>query len=201
MLSVKLRCMPLWDQVTLSVTITCPASSASSRIATLPCSGASRPLCNCRHDITTTYYCILPSVLWHCWLGGRKGIRPVKNWVVGCWCGYLSGASCRLAYGPADANATHCLFASVKSRLVLPFWYQLTQIVLEKGPLNGCACVLLLHTLYSFSLLIYSYFGKTSPPPKKIQPLGELLLAQTTWISWYPTGDFAEAKLLPTYPC
>ena len=20
-----------------------------------------------------------PSVLWHCWLGGRKGIRPVKN--------------------------------------------------------------------------------------------------------------------------
>ena len=22
---------------------------------------------------------ILPSVLWRCWLGGRKGIRPVKN--------------------------------------------------------------------------------------------------------------------------
>ena len=29
-----------------------------------------------------------PSVLWHCWLGGRKGIRPVKNWAVGCWCGF-----------------------------------------------------------------------------------------------------------------
>ena len=28
--------------------------------------------------------------------------------VVGCWCGYLSGARCRLAYGPADATATHC---------------------------------------------------------------------------------------------
>ena len=27
--------------------------------------------------------CTLPSVLWRCWLGGRKGIRPVKNWVVG----------------------------------------------------------------------------------------------------------------------
>ena len=34
----------------------------------------------------------LPSVLWRCWLGGRKGIRPVKNWLVGCWRGYLSGA-------------------------------------------------------------------------------------------------------------
>ena len=42
----------------------------------------------------------MPSVLWCCWLGGRKGIRPVKNWVVRCWHGYLSGARCcRLAYG------------------------------------------------------------------------------------------------------
>jgi len=24
-----------------------------------------------------------PSVLWHCWLGDRKGIRPVKK--TGCW--------------------------------------------------------------------------------------------------------------------
>ena len=46
------------------------------------------------------------SVLWRCWLGGRKGIWPVKN---GCWHGYLFGARCRLAYGPADAIATHCL--------------------------------------------------------------------------------------------
>ena len=30
-------------------------------------------------------------------------------WLVGCWCGYLSGARCRLAYCPADATATHCL--------------------------------------------------------------------------------------------
>ena len=51
----------------------------------------------------------LPSELWRCWLGRRKGIRPVKNWAVGCWRGYLSGARCRLAYGPSDATATHCL--------------------------------------------------------------------------------------------
>ena len=29
--------------------------------------------------------------------------------------------------------------ASFKSRLVLPFWYRLTQFVLQKGPLNGCS--------------------------------------------------------------
>jgi len=28
---------------------------------------------------------------------------------VGCWRGYQSGARCRLAYGPADATASHCL--------------------------------------------------------------------------------------------
>jgi len=29
---------------------------------------------------------VFPSVLWHCWLGDRKGIRPEKNWVlVCCW--------------------------------------------------------------------------------------------------------------------
>jgi len=31
--------------------------------------------------------------------------------------------------------------ASVKSRLVLPFWYRLTWVFPEKGPLNGCVCV------------------------------------------------------------
>ena len=37
----------------------------------------------------------------------------------------------------------HChslSLASVKSKLVLPFWYRLTRIVLDKGPLNGCVC-------------------------------------------------------------
>jgi len=46
------------------------------------------------------------TVLWRCWLGGRKGIRPVKNRMVGFWCGCLSGARCRLGHGPADATAT-----------------------------------------------------------------------------------------------
>ena len=43
----------------------------------------------------------------------------------------------------------HChslSLASVKSRLVLPCWYQLTHVVLDKGPLNGCVCVCLYDT-------------------------------------------------------
>ena len=50
--------------------------------------------CSWRHS---AFSALTLSVLWRCWLGDRKGIRPVKNWVVRCWHGYLSGARCRLA--------------------------------------------------------------------------------------------------------
>jgi len=73
------------------------------------------PYNNCIH------IALLPSVVWCCWLGGRKGIRPVKNWVVVCWRGYLSGAKCRLAYGPADATATYCLLLQKN-----PYWFYLS---------------------------------------------------------------------------
>ena len=82
---------------------------------------------------------IVPSVLWRCWLGGRKGIRPVKNRVVGCWRGYLSGARCRLAYAQLiPLPLTVSCFSKV--RLVLPFLYRLTRVVLDKRSLNGCVC-------------------------------------------------------------
>ena len=47
-----------------------------------------------------------------------------------CRCGYLSGVRCRLfAYGLADATASQNPIISciMKSRLVLSFWYRLTQ--------------------------------------------------------------------------
>jgi len=67
-----------------------------------------------QHTYTSLYstlfyniYSVYASVLWHCWLDGRKGIQPVKTWVMRCCHGYLSGAKCKwLAYGPADATAT-----------------------------------------------------------------------------------------------
>jgi len=50
---------------------------------------------------------LLPSVVWCCWLGSRKGIWPVIS-RVRCWHGYLFGSRCRFAYGSADASASHC---------------------------------------------------------------------------------------------
>jgi len=43
-------------------------------------------------------------------LVGRQEEQPnCKKLTGGCWCSYLSGVRCRLAYGPADVTATHCL--------------------------------------------------------------------------------------------
>jgi len=75
------------------------------------------------------------SVLWCCWLGGRKGIRPVKKteW----W-----GASVVISPEQgADLHMAQLMPLPVKSRLVLPFWYWPTRVVPAKGPLNGCVRV------------------------------------------------------------
>ena len=56
-----------------------------------------RPLNGRRCCCCCFYPMLVPSVLWRCWLGGRKGIRPVKTewWGVGMAI-YLSGARCDL---------------------------------------------------------------------------------------------------------
>ena len=40
-----------------------------------------------------------------------------------------------------DHRLCHLSLASVKSKSVLPFWYWLTRVDPDKGPLNGCVCV------------------------------------------------------------
>ena len=43
--------------------------------------------------------------------------------------------------------------ASFKSRLVLPFWYLLTQVVLEKRLLNGCSSGVVIYLLKCMSFV------------------------------------------------
>ena len=69
-----------------------------------------------------------------------------------CWRGYMSGARCKwFAYGPADATGTLSSLASLKSRLVWPFWCWLTQVVLEKMSLNGFNDIFCLSVCPSFN--------------------------------------------------
>ena len=88
-------------------------------------------------------FCPLPSVLWRCWLGARKGILSVKNsGGVLVWSSVWSKV--QTCIWPSWCHCHSLSLASVKSRLVLPFWYWLIWVVQEKGPLNGCVCVCVL---------------------------------------------------------
>jgi len=62
----------LWLQFITSWTICTSFAPRSRQIMTPAPFFTERMLC-----LTSL---LLPSVLWHCWLGGRKGIRPVKKW-------------------------------------------------------------------------------------------------------------------------
>ena len=81
----------------------------------------------------------VPSVLWRCWLGGRKGIRPVKNLSGGVLAWLSVWSEVQTCIWPSWCHCYSLSLAPVKSRLVLPFWYRLTQVVLEKRPLIGCS--------------------------------------------------------------
>ena len=134
----------------------------------------------------TVDLCELLSVLWRCWLSGRKGTRPVKTewWGAICrkspiltcptlaprwgwprWnfakifgisaltllvgrqeghpaCKKLSGgvlawlsvwSEVQTCKWPSWCHCHSLSLASVKSRLVLPFWYRLTWVVPENG--------------------------------------------------------------------
>ena len=84
---------------------------------------------------------VLPSVLWRCWLGGRKGIRPIKNLsdeMLAWFCLEQSANDLHMVWlMPMPTN--HLCFSKIQNGL--SFWYWPTQVVLEKRPLNDCVCV------------------------------------------------------------
>ena len=67
-----------------------------------------------------------PSALWRCWLGVRKGIRPVKIRLMRCWRGYLLQRSANSLHMvqlmPLPPH--HVCFSKIQNGL--SFWYRLT---------------------------------------------------------------------------
>jgi len=73
------------------------------------------------------------SLLWHCWLGIRKSIRPKTQMMYVVLVG-LSGTRCRWsAYGSYDVTATPLSHASLKIRMVYHFGVGLPRLSSKKG--------------------------------------------------------------------
>ena len=129
----------------------------------------------------------LPSVLWHCWLGGRKGIRPVKKLSGGVLAWLSVWSEVQTCIWPSWYHCRSLSLAPVKSRLILPFWYRLTWVVPDKGPLNGCVCVFMvihkhdvhdIHFLHFFNLNSYQYLLRNILQLSKIKQMRHF---ETRW--------------------
>jgi len=80
--------------------------------------------------VSTSMECdIFPSVLWHCWGGDRKGIRPVKSRVLVCWWWWFDWSFVRLIAVVVTTTSTSIILCFDKHRL--------THVHVENGGLNG----------------------------------------------------------------
>ena len=89
----------------------------------------------------------MPSVLWLAFraltlLVGRQEGHPACKKLSGGVLAWLSvWSEVQTCIWPSWCHCHSLSLAPVKSRLVLPFWYRLTCVVPDKGPLNECVCV------------------------------------------------------------
>jgi len=73
------------------------------------------------------------------WAAGRaSGLLKTEWWGAGMVIFLERGADLHMAQLMPLPLMVSCFS---KIQIGLPFWYQLTRVVLEKGPLNGCVCV------------------------------------------------------------
>jgi len=82
---------------------------------------------------------VVPSVLWRCWLGGRKGIPACKK-LSGdemAWFSVWSEVQ-MICIWSSWCKCHPIISCSSEIQNDLPFWYRLTQVVLDKRLLKGC---------------------------------------------------------------
>ena len=78
------------------------------------------------------------------WQEGHPACKKLRGGVMAwlsVWC------EVQTCIWPSGFHCRSLSLASVKSRLVLHFWYRLTQVVPDRGPLNGCVLVNLLFSV------------------------------------------------------
>jgi len=82
-------------------------------------------------------------------LVGRQEGHPAGKKLSGGVLAWLSvWSEMQTCIWPSWCHCHSLSLASVISRLVLLFWYRLTQVVLEKGALNVCVCYYTVCTLF-----------------------------------------------------
>ena len=115
-------------------------------------------------------------------VGRQEGHPACKKLSGGLLAWFSVWSKVQTCIRPSWCHCHSLSVASVKSRLVLPFWYRLTRVVPEKGPLKGCACACVLgyegeslkKVLQMISasdvVLIDRWHIEFNPPPLPVDP-------------------------------
>jgi len=84
----------------------------------------------------------LPSVPYHCWLGVRKSIRPVKNCdeVLAWLCVWSEVQMICIWSSWCHCHPIISCFVKIQNR-IQPFWCWLAQVVMKKRLSNACLSV------------------------------------------------------------
>jgi len=91
-------------------------------------------------EFCSTYECVAFSAL-TLLVGRQEGHPACKKQSGGVLAWFSVWSKVQTCIWPNWCHCHSLSLASVKSRSVLPFWYWLTWVVPEKGPLNRCVCV------------------------------------------------------------
>jgi len=123
-----------------------------------------------------------------------------------CWSGHLHKVQIVCMWS-SWCHCTPSSLASFKSRLVLPFWYWLTQAVLEKRLLNGCRVVVLVVTNTAVAQNTHTHLMALCPwlpglaGIRKIKPIWILLKQETvsgSGISWAICNSASRSRQITT---
>jgi len=81
---------------------------------------------------------------------GHPAVKKTERWGAGVVIYLERGADLHMARLMPLPLTVSCFS---KIQIGSPFWYRLTRVVLDKGPLNGCVCVCVCvpaHLLFTF---------------------------------------------------
>jgi len=94
--------------------------------------------CNQNHRLTAIIQVTSALMLL---VGPQEGHPACKKLSVGVLAWLFVWNDVQIFIWPSWCHCNSLSLAPIKSRLVLPFWYRLTWVVPDKGPLNVCVCV------------------------------------------------------------
>ena len=105
-------------------------------------------------------------------LVGRQEGHPACKKLSGGVLAWLSvWSEVQTCVWPSWCHCHSLSLASVKSRLVLPFWYRPSRVVPDEGPLNGCVCVCVARTSRTLSLVVCRRWRRSRKAASRVDAL------------------------------